>query len=388
MRVGLGVDAHALVEGVPLVLGGVEVDSPRGLAGHSDGDVIAHALIDAVLGAAGLGDIGSLFPSGAAEWEGASSLDLLSRAYAQVREAGFELANADCVLVGEEPRIAPLREAMRAKLAEAMGVEPGRVNVRATTTDKLGFTGRGEGLAALAVALRRMKIVQVDPEIRRSDAFRQVLRRAWPEIVMHDEISNANWGRLYDERPEFQFALIDEGRMLAEGNSIPVAGMPAAWRDALRDGFDADEPDRLCAIAILIDPDVQQRGLSRTMLEHMRGLAHARGWELVAPVRPTLKHRYPLTPIERYVEWRREDGLLFDPWLRAHERLGAELVGIAPDSLVSEGTVAELEEWCGLEFPESGSYVVEGALVPVEIDRERDRGVYREPNVWMRHPGP
>jgi 2-C-methyl-D-erythritol 2,4-cyclodiphosphate synthase len=153
MRVGVGVDAHALVEGVPLVLGGVEVESPRGLAGHSDGDVIAHALIDAVLGAAGLGDIGSLFPSGAAEWEGASSLDLLSRAYAQVREAGFELENADCVFVGEEPRIAPLREAMRAKLAEAMGVEPGRVNVRATTTDRLGFTGRGEGLGAVAVAL-------------------------------------------------------------------------------------------------------------------------------------------------------------------------------------------------------------------------------------------
>ena len=153
MRVGVGVDAHALVEGVPLVLGGVELDSARGLAGHSDGDVIAHALIDAVLGAAGLGDIGSLFPSGAAEWEGASSLDLRSGAYAQVREAGFELANADCVLVGEEPKIAPAREAMRTKLAEAMGVEPGRVNVRATTTDRLGFTGRGEGLAAVAVAL-------------------------------------------------------------------------------------------------------------------------------------------------------------------------------------------------------------------------------------------
>jgi 2-C-methyl-D-erythritol 2,4-cyclodiphosphate synthase len=153
MRVGLGVDAHALAEGVPLVLGGVELESARGLAGHSDGDVIAHALIDAVLGAAGLGDIGSLFPSGAEEWHGASSLGLLSRAYSQVRDAGFELENADCVLVGEEPRIAPHREEMRAKLAEAMGVEPGRVNVRATTTDKLGFTGRGEGLAALAVAL-------------------------------------------------------------------------------------------------------------------------------------------------------------------------------------------------------------------------------------------
>ena len=153
MRVGLGVDAHALVEGVPLVLGGVEVDSPRGLAGHSDGDVIAHALIDAVLGAAGLGDIGSLFPSGAAEWQGASSLDLLARAYGQVKAAGFGLENVDCVLVGEEPRIAPLRAEMQERLAGAMGVEPARVTVRATTTDGLGFAGRGEGLAAVAVAL-------------------------------------------------------------------------------------------------------------------------------------------------------------------------------------------------------------------------------------------
>jgi 2-C-methyl-D-erythritol 2,4-cyclodiphosphate synthase len=153
MRVGVGVDAHALVAGVPLVLGGVEVESARGLAGHSDGDVLAHALIDALLGAAGLGDIGSLFPSGEAEWEGASSLDLLARAYSRVREAGFVLGNADCVLVGEEPRIAPLRAQMQARLAEALGLEPGVVTVRATTTDGLGFTGRGEGLGAVAVAL-------------------------------------------------------------------------------------------------------------------------------------------------------------------------------------------------------------------------------------------
>src|SRR2546421_952788 len=135
MRVGVGVDAHALVEGVPLVLGGVEVDSRRGLAGHSDGDVIAHALIDAFLGAAGLGDIGSLFPSDDPAWEGASSLDLLRRAAADVRGAGWELVNADCVLIAEEPRIAPFREQMRVRLAEAAGVGAERINVRATTTD-------------------------------------------------------------------------------------------------------------------------------------------------------------------------------------------------------------------------------------------------------------
>jgi 2-C-methyl-D-erythritol 2,4-cyclodiphosphate synthase len=153
LRVGIGVDAHALAEGVPLVLCGVSFPGHRGLVGHSDGDVISHALVDAVLGAAGLGDIGWLFPSGDPRWEGASSLDLLRRAYEVVREAGWALVNADCVLVGEEPRLAPVREEMRANLAGAMSVEPGRVAVRATTTDGLGFTGRGEGLAAHAVAL-------------------------------------------------------------------------------------------------------------------------------------------------------------------------------------------------------------------------------------------
>ncbi|HMI29560.1 MAG TPA: 2-C-methyl-D-erythritol 2,4-cyclodiphosphate synthase [Gaiellaceae bacterium] len=149
-RVGLGVDAHAFAEGVPLVLGGVRFDSPRGLAGHSDGDVITHALIDAVLGAAGLGDIGSLFPSDASTPEGISSLDLLGDAVSQVREAGYSVVNADCVLIGEEPRIAPRRGELEQILTDLVAAP---VSVRATTTDRLGFTGRGEGLAAQAVAL-------------------------------------------------------------------------------------------------------------------------------------------------------------------------------------------------------------------------------------------
>jgi 2-C-methyl-D-erythritol 2,4-cyclodiphosphate synthase len=153
LRIGLGVDAHALEPGVPLVLGGVAIDHPSGLAGHSDGDVIAHALTDALLGAAGLGDIGSVFSPEDERWHGADSLDLLRDAYVQVTATGFALVNADCVLIGEAPRIAPHRDAMRARLAAALGVEPDRVNVRATTTDSLGFTGRGEGLAAEAVAL-------------------------------------------------------------------------------------------------------------------------------------------------------------------------------------------------------------------------------------------
>ncbi|HET8743769.1 MAG TPA: 2-C-methyl-D-erythritol 2,4-cyclodiphosphate synthase [Gaiella sp.] len=155
LRIGLGVDAHAFGEGTPLVLGGVTIDHPRGLVGHSDGDVLAHALTDALLGAAGLGDIGGLFPSDDERYRGADSLVLLAEAYRGVGEAGYELASADCVLIGEEPRVAPHREAMRDRLAGALGVERERINVRATTTDGLGFTGRREGLAAQAVALLR-----------------------------------------------------------------------------------------------------------------------------------------------------------------------------------------------------------------------------------------
>ena len=157
LRIGLGVDAHAFADGAKLVLGGVEVEYPRGLAGHSDGDVIAHALTDALLGAAGLADIGALFPSEDERYRDADSLELLAEAHRHVREAGFALVNADCVLIGQEPRIADLRETMRDRLAGSLGVGRDQVNVRATTTDELGFTGRREGLAAQAVALLRRR---------------------------------------------------------------------------------------------------------------------------------------------------------------------------------------------------------------------------------------
>ena len=152
-RIGTGLDAHAFEDGVPLVLGGVRIDHPRGLAGHSDGDVLAHALTDALLGAAGLEDIGALFPSGDPALAGADSLELLARAWEQVQASGWQLANADVVLIGEEPRLAPHRQEMRRRLSDALGADPELVAVRATTTDGLGFAGRGEGLAAQAVAL-------------------------------------------------------------------------------------------------------------------------------------------------------------------------------------------------------------------------------------------
>jgi 2-C-methyl-D-erythritol 2,4-cyclodiphosphate synthase len=150
LRVGFGVDAHAFADGAPLVLGGVRFEHPRGLAGHSDGDVVTHALIDALLGAAGLGDIGTLFPSDNSTPAGIDSLQLLRDVVSRLHAAGYEVVNGDCVLVGQEPRIADRRAELEARLSELVGAP---VSVRATTTDGLGFTGRGEGLAAQAVAL-------------------------------------------------------------------------------------------------------------------------------------------------------------------------------------------------------------------------------------------
>ena len=154
LRIGIGVDAHGFSGATRLVLGGVELDGP-GLAGHSDGDVIAHALIDALLGAANLGDIGSLFPPTEETPAGTSSLELLRDAYGRVRASGYELVNADCILIGERPRIADRRAEMARRLSDALDVDANRITVRATTTDGLGFAGRGEGLAAQAVALLR-----------------------------------------------------------------------------------------------------------------------------------------------------------------------------------------------------------------------------------------
>lgn len=155
MRIGLGYDVHAFAEGRRLVLGGVEVPHERGLLGHSDADVLAHALMDAVVGALREGDIGRLFPDTDPAYAGADSMELLRRVGELARERGFELEDADCVLICERPKISPHRDQMRARLAKALGVDVESIGVKATTTEGLGFEGREEGIAAQAVVLLR-----------------------------------------------------------------------------------------------------------------------------------------------------------------------------------------------------------------------------------------
>jgi GNAT superfamily N-acetyltransferase len=223
------------------------------------------------------------------------------------------------------------------------------------------------------------------------------LEHAWPEFMYHDPVLNRLFGRVIDEYAELQFYAWDDERkeVVGAGNAIPAAwdgdaaSLPDGGVDAVVEAGFADgapRPTVLCALQIVIDPESRGRGLSRRMIERMGEIGRDHGLgTLIAPVRPSLKHRYPLAPMERYLEWRRPDGTHLDPWLRTHERLGAEIAKVARQSMRVPGTIAEWEEWAEMEFPETSAYVVPGALVPVEIDRERDEGLYVEPNVWMVH---
>jgi 2-C-methyl-D-erythritol 2,4-cyclodiphosphate synthase len=152
VSVGLGYDVHRFAEGRRLVLGGVELEHDRGLAGHSDADALTHAVIDALLGAAGRGDIGQRFPDSDPAWKDADSIELLRTVVAELREVGYAPIHVDATLLLEAPRLGPARDAMRTRLAQALGLPEARVNVKATTGEGLGFVGRGEGAAALAVA--------------------------------------------------------------------------------------------------------------------------------------------------------------------------------------------------------------------------------------------
>lgn len=217
------------------------------------------------------------------------------------------------------------------------------------------------------------------------------------EFIQHDEVVNRHWRALFGEFAALQLVLCDAaGAVVAAGHTIDlawdgtVADLPLGVGSTLERAClerVTRPPNTLSALLALVEPGRQGDGLSRQVLAGMKALAARRGFSsLIAPVRPTLKARYPLASMERYIRWTRPDGTLFDPWLRTHRRMGADILAIAPLGMLIEGTVAEWEEWTGLAFPETGDYVVPGALVPVAIDRERDHGRYEEPNVWMRHP--
>lgn len=219
----------------------------------------------------------------------------------------------------------------------------------------------------------------------------------WPELMLHDPVADRCWAHLREDWPQFQLAAVDaEGRIVAGGNAAPLwwdgtdEGLPDGWDDQFERSIaglsDWVAPNALGAIQIVVAPDRRGTGLSAVVLDAMRSSARAaRLGSLVACVRPTLKASYPLMPIEVYTQWRRDDGLPFDPWLRVHVRAGGRIVRPSPASMRIEGSVAEMESWTGLRFPVSGPYVAEGALSPIEVDLAEDRAVYLDPNIWVAH---
>jgi GNAT superfamily N-acetyltransferase len=226
----------------------------------------------------------------------------------------------------------------------------------------------------------------------------ELLAAGWPEFMQHDRAAERHQARIATELAGFQALLLDQEKdeLAALGVSIPFAwdgttgGLPAGWDAVVEQGVaDLDEgrpPTALSALSVTVDPNRRGQGLSRLVVQGLKDAAARAGLgTLLAPVRPSGKSAYPLTPMDRYVRWALPDGAPFDPWLRTHWRLGGELLGVCPASMEITAGVATWEDWTGLRFPESGSYVVPGALVPLAIDRERDLGRYLEPNVWLRH---
>jgi GNAT superfamily N-acetyltransferase len=243
-------------------------------------------------------------------------------------------------------------------------------------------------------ALRLVTLAE-RPDLR--DALGDHNAAAWPEFMLQDPVADRLWHHLDEEFAAWQFLLLDvDDRIAAGGNSAPLAwdgtddGLPAGWDDqfertvaGLRTGIAANT---LGALEIVVAPDRQGEGLAGRMVEAFLARARAAGFRaLIACVRPTEKHRYPLVPIETYAAWRRPDGLPVDPWIRLHVRLGGRVVRPAPESMTIAGTVADWERWTGLAFIGDGEHRVAFATNPVVVDHQADRVVYHDANVWVVH---
>jgi GNAT superfamily N-acetyltransferase len=231
------------------------------------------------------------------------------------------------------------------------------------------------------------------------DAITDLSSEVWPEYNQHGDTLNRYWGGLYDCFPDWQFVLYDqdEHTVLAEGHTIPIAwdgtdaGLGPGIDATILAGFELQaaggQPTAVSALAAEIPPRHRGKHLSEVLLRAMSGLARDAGLNhLVAPVRPSLKERYPTIPIERYAGWTRQDGSPFDPWVRVHTRLGARIGPAIPYSMQITGTVDEWESWTDMAFPETGDYVFPAGLTTVHVDRDADIGDYWEPNIWIIHP--
>jgi len=222
--------------------------------------------------------------------------------------------------------------------------------------------------------------------------YEELNEPVWPEYLKHCEVGNRYWDRLYMDFPDFQVALLDGDDLLAEAHalSLPWDGsledLPSGWDEGFERGMTSDQPHAaLMAIAISVAPSHRGRRLSSKMIQTFTDNARVAGLAngVIAPVRPTWKERYPLVPIETYVEWRQPDGAHFDPWIRIHERVGGEVIAAAPRSMVMRAPVSDWEKWTELRLSSDGEYVFPGGLATLVV--EDGVGTYVEPNVWILH---
>jgi GNAT superfamily N-acetyltransferase len=231
-----------------------------------------------------------------------------------------------------------------------------------------------------------------EPGLR--DEAAAVFRERWPEFIFHDDTPKKYLGQVRERFGRFDIMVLDQDRVVAGGWGVPIAwtgeidDLPSGYDEALVRAVQdrGAAATTLSFMAVAVGSAHDRRGLATVVLEELTRRARQEGLDhVIAPLRPTWKHRYPTVPMDEYAGWVRPDGLSIDPWIRTHQRMGARILGTAPASMVIEGTVADWESWTDMVFPVTRDYVVPGALNLVRIDREQDRGVYVEENLWVRH---
>lgn len=229
--------------------------------------------------------------------------------------------------------------------------------------------------------------------------LRGLTKEVWPEFMLHDAVANEHWHELLDRFADYQVALYDaeKDRVAGMGSSFPLRwddklenlpeeGWDWAFQEAVRNHKEGKTPNFHCAIQIVLRREYQGQGLSQPMVQAVRSVTEAKGLPaLIIPLRPSEKHRYPLTSLDDYITWKTDEGEPFDPWLRVHIRAGARIIKVCHESKTIGGSRADWEQWTGMKFPQSGEYVIPGALSPITINAEKDEGIYIEPNVWIVH---
>jgi len=231
------------------------------------------------------------------------------------------------------------------------------------------------------------------------DRANEIAEASWPEFMLHDPIADEYWHELFDRFIDYQFAMLDAetNRMEAMGNSLPLhwdkdlselpeGGWDWVFVKATEDHKNGVVPNIQSAIQVAVHPDYRGQGLSTKMVQAMRAIGQSKGLKyLLAPVRPNEKSKYPLTSIDDYITWRTDDGLPFDAWLRVHARLGGRIFKTCHESKTIRGTRVDWEAWTEIKFPQSGEYIFPGAFVPIQMNIEKNEGVYMEQNVWVLH---